>query len=141
MSGYSSFRNPLLPSPPQSATRSKFFSNISLATNATLTKSISTSSFRGFMTKTMSQVRLGQNRRIMPSGMQKSYTDKPYHLAKSSLENEPLVHYNGPHQTLESLPAEKLNWIKDETTCGTQNPLTDYEQSIVLRKPVTKSQT
>lgn len=55
---------------------------------------------------------------------------------------EPLVHYNGPFHTLEALPIEKLNWIKDEQTSAlVKNPLTNYHKSIVLRKPLTRSQT
>lgn len=151
MSAYPTIRNPLLPSPPPSATRSKFpgkdlLSSLSLSTTATLTTSMSTSSIRSFMNQRLSQIRIGQNRRIMPSGMHKSMTDKHdlkyYSMKKESLENEPLVHYNGPYQTLESLPVEKLNWIKDEQTSSLiKNPLTNYNKSIVLRKPVTRSQT
>lgn len=152
MSAYPTIRNPLLPSPPPSATRSKFrgkeiLSSFSLSRTASLTTSMSTTSIRSFMSQTFSQMRINQNRRIMPSGMQKSMTDKQADLKlhakkREALENEPLVHYNGPYQTLESLPLEKLNWIKDEQTSSLiQNPLSNYNQSIVLRKPVSRSQT
>jgi len=76
--------------------------------------------------------------------MHKSATEKMISTKKTakSMDNEPLVHYNGPYQTLESLPAEKLNWIKDEQTSTlVKNPLTNYTKSIVLRKPLTRSQT
>jgi hypothetical protein len=77
---------------------------------------------------------------VMQKSMTERQVDLSYHTKPS--EGEPLVHYNGPHQTLESLPVEKLNWIKDEPTSSlVKNPLTNYEQSIVLRKPVTRSQT
>jgi hypothetical protein len=113
------------------------------------------------MSQTMSQIsnasstlRISNNRRIMPStGMQKSATDKGdllhYLSDKKSNHNkqghgdgEPLVHYNGPCHTLECLPVEKLNWIKDEqTSAWVKNPLTNYNRSIVLRKPLMRSQT
>ncbi|CAO0797865.1 unnamed protein product [Mucor circinelloides] len=161
MSNYPTIRNPLLPSPPMASSRSRFrksdlLSNLSLSTTATLSSSISTASIRSFMSQTMSQIsnasttfRIGHNRRIMPHGsssqiMHKSATEKMISTKKTakSMDNEPLVHYNGPYQTLESLPAEKLNWIKDEQTSTlVKNPLTNYTKSIVLRKPLTRSQT
>ncbi|KAG1109958.1 hypothetical protein G6F42_015483 [Rhizopus arrhizus] len=136
--------------------KSDLLSNLSLSTTATLSSSISTASIRSFMSQTMSQIsnasttfRIGHNRRIMPHGstrqiMHKSATEKMISTKKTakSMDNEPLVHYNGPYQTLESLPAEKLNWIKDEQTSTlVKNPLTNYTKSIVLRKPLTRSQT
>ncbi|GAN09537.1 hypothetical protein MAM1_0273d09067 [Mucor ambiguus] len=161
MSNYPTIRNPLLPSPPMASSRSRFkksdlLSNLSLSTTATLSSSISTASIRSFMSQTMSQIsnasttlRIGHNRRIMPhSGssqiMPKSATEKTLSTKKTAknTDNEPLVHYNGPFHTLESLPVEKLNWIKDEQTSTlVKNPLTNYTKSIVLRKPLTRSQT
>lgn len=162
MSNYPTIRNPLLPSPRISSSRSRFrksdlLSNLSLSTTASLKSSISTASFRSFMSQTMSQIsnasntlRISTNRRIMPStGMQKSATEKGvfqhYISNKKSNNNsdgEPLVHYNGPCHTLESLPVEKLNWIKDEQISSwVKNPLTNYNKSIVLRKPLMRSQT
>lgn len=78
--------------------------------------------------------------------MSKSATEKTLSTTKktvkNAVDNEPLVHYNGPYHTLESLPVEKLNWIKDEQTSTlVKNPLTNYTKSIVLRKPLTRSQT
>ncbi|RCH78155.1 hypothetical protein CU098_001205, partial [Rhizopus stolonifer] len=134
MSNYPTIRNPLLPSPP--SIRRKSFSADSLRS------SISTVSIRSFMNLTLSHIshastRFGttNNRRIMPM-MPKSLTEKTiYH------PNEPLVHYNGPCHTLESLPLEKLNWIKDEQASAlVRNPLTDYYRSIVLRKPMIRNQ-
>ncbi|KAI8967100.1 hypothetical protein BDF20DRAFT_830136, partial [Mycotypha africana] len=52
----------------------------------------------------------------------------------------PIVHYNGQNQTLESLTAEKLVWIRTEPANAgfflKKNPLIDYHDSIVLRKPL-----
>jgi hypothetical protein len=163
MSNYPTIRNPLLPSPPISSSRSRFgksdlLSNLSLSTTATLSSSISAASIRSFMNQTMQQIsnasttfRKGNNRRIMPQNiskqiMQKSATEKVISPSTKktfkNLDNEPLVHYNGPFHTLESLPVEKLNWIKDEQTSTlVKNPLTNYTKSIVLRKPLTRSQT
>jgi hypothetical protein len=167
MSNYPKIRNPLLPSPPLSASRSvkfrksELFSTLSLSTTATLKSSISAVSIRGFMSQTINQIstassRIGSNRRIMPTNtsskfLSKSSTDKGFDIiSKSSRskhvpeesEVEPLVHYNGPVHTLESLPVEKLNWIKDEPASAfVKNPLTNYNRSIVLRKPLTRSQT
>lgn len=169
MSNYPTIRNPLLPSPPTSSSRSRFrktelLSNLSLAnTSSTIKTSMSTASIRSFMSQTINQLsnasstfRFGPNKRIMPSTpsttistnfLSKSVTDhiinKP--TKKKDLQNttcEPLVHYNGPFHTLESLPTEKLNWIKDEQTSAlVKNPLTNYSRSIVLRKPLSRSQT
>lgn len=169
MSNYPTIRNPLLPSPPTSSSRSRFrktelLSNLSLAnTSSTIKTSMSTASIRSFMSQTINQLsnasstfRFGPNKRIMPSTpsttistnfLSKSVTDhiinKP--SKKKDLQNttcEPLVHYNGPFHTLESLPMEKLNWIKDEqTSVFVKNPLTNYSRSIVLRKPLSRSQT
>ncbi|KAI8076953.1 hypothetical protein BDF21DRAFT_364277 [Thamnidium elegans] len=121
---------------------------------------MSTASIRGFMSQTINQLsnasttfRFGPNKRIMPSTpsttistkfLTKSVTEhiinKP--TKKKDLQHttcEPLVHYNGPFHTLESLPMEKLNWIKDEQTSAlVKNPLTNYNRSIVLRKPLTR---
>ena len=57
--------------------------------------------------------------------------------------SDPIVHYNGPCDTLDQLPAEKLAWIKREPVSaeGLRHPLLDCSGSIVLRKPVTRSQT
>ncbi|KAI7854796.1 hypothetical protein BDC45DRAFT_508147 [Circinella umbellata] len=57
--------------------------------------------------------------------------------------SDPVVHYNGPCDTLDQLPAEKLAWVKREPVSaeGLRHPLLDCSGSIVLRKPVTRSQT
>ncbi|KAI8356707.1 hypothetical protein EDC96DRAFT_446174 [Choanephora cucurbitarum] len=128
MSTYPTIRNPLLPSPP--TMRRKSFSAESLRS------SISTASIRSFMHH-LSSTRMSQanRRKIMPL-MPKSVTEKSIHYGRFQ-QNEPLVHYNGPFHTLESLPLETLNWIKDEQTSTlVKNPLTDYQRSIVLRKPI-----
>ncbi|KAI8647450.1 hypothetical protein BD408DRAFT_143969 [Parasitella parasitica] len=56
-------------------------------------------------------------------------------------QSEPYVHYNGPFETLDQLPKEKLDWITQETNSGKElrHPLLDYPRSIVLRKPHCKS--
>lgn len=170
MSAYPTIRNPLLPSPPISSSRNRFrskndlLSNLSLSTTATLKSSMSTASIRSFMNQTIHQIsnasstlRIGNNKRIMPVLPKSATTDKNIDSMmkkKLSLNSnkknqqdlgnnaEPLVHYNGPFHTLESLPMEKLNWVKDEQTSAlVKNPLTDYNRSIVLRKPLTRSQT
>ncbi|KAI7894872.1 uncharacterized protein EV154DRAFT_458747 [Mucor mucedo] len=153
MSNYPTIRNPLLPSPPASSTRSRFsktelLSNLSLSNNSTLKSSISTASIRTFMSQTMSQIsnasatfRFSSNKRIMPTtpSTKNSSSKKGSHNLAAAAVAEPLVHYNGPYHTLESFPIEKLNWIKDEQTSAlVKNPLTNYHQSIVLRKPLTR---
>lgn len=173
MSSYPTIRNPLLPSPPLTSSRSgrfrknEFLSTLSLSTTATLKTSMSAVSIRGFMDQTINQIsnassRIGNNRRIMPTTpsskfLSKSATGKGFDVITKSTSRskiyekrasddtavpEPLVHYNGPLHTLESLPVEKLNWIKDEPASAfVKNPLTNYNKSIVLRKPMTRSQT
>jgi hypothetical protein len=166
MSSYPTIRNPLLPSPPISSSRNRFrskndlLSNLSLSTTATLKSSMSTASIRSFMNQTIHQIssstlRIGNNKRIMPVLPKSATTDKNIDsmMMKKKLlggnkkgfqedNAEPLVHYNGPFHTLESLPIEKLNWIKDEQTSAlVKNPLTNYNRSIVLRKPLSRSQT
>lgn len=149
--------------------KTELLSNLSLSSNSTLKSSISTASIRTFMSQTISQIsnasatfRFGSNKRIMPTTpsatiggfLSKSATEtsidfKVNKSNKKALNNssvaaviEPLVHYNGPFHTLESFPIEKLNWIKDEQTSAlVKNPLTNYHQSIVLRKPMSRSQT
>ncbi|KAI9321785.1 hypothetical protein BX666DRAFT_1874954 [Dichotomocladium elegans] len=61
--------------------------------------------------------------------------------AKTSAD--PVIHYNGPYETLDQLPDEKLQWIRREPVEaeGLRHPLADCPKSIVLRKPVTRSQT
>lgn len=173
MSSYPTIRNPLLPSPPLTSSRSgrfrknEFLSTLSLSTTATLKTSMSAVSIRGFIDQTINQIsnassRIGNNRRIMPTTpsskfLSKSTTGKGFDVITKSASrskiyekkssndttaSEPLVHYNGPLHTLESLPVEKLNWIKDEPASAfVKNPLTNYNKSIVLRKPMTRSQT
>ncbi|KAI8329904.1 hypothetical protein BD560DRAFT_379154 [Blakeslea trispora] len=131
MSNYPTIRNPLLPSPP--SMRRKSFSADSLRS------SISTASIKSFMnqlstTAVAASTRMHHRRKIMPL-MPKSVTEKSMVNHRYTLE--PLVHYNGPFHTLESLPTETLYWIKDEQTSTlVKNPLTDYQRSIVLRKPI-----
>ncbi|ORX45547.1 hypothetical protein DM01DRAFT_334194 [Hesseltinella vesiculosa] len=52
---------------------------------------------------------------------------------------DPIVHYNGPQHTLEQLPDEKWQWIRQpslaESQQGLQNPLSNCDTSIMFRKP------
>ncbi|KAI7899068.1 uncharacterized protein BX663DRAFT_522194 [Cokeromyces recurvatus] len=173
MSGYPTIRNPLLPSPPARPKRREFmklklFSNLTISTAATLTSSISTASIRGLMSQTMHQIssagstlRLNSGKRIMPLVadddkpiMPKSITENNISIRRlmsisdirqPSLneEKEPIVYYNGVCNTLEQLPKEKLDWIKndDDTRFSLENPLTNYDESIVLCKPCFRFQT
>jgi hypothetical protein len=56
-------------------------------------------------------------------------------------QNEPYVHYNGPFETLDQLPKEKLDWMTQETSNNKElrHSLLDYPRSIVLRKPQNKN--
>lgn len=145
MSGYPTIRNPLLPSPPTQQRRfrkSDLFSNLSISSSAGLKSSISNASLRSFMSQTIHSIShvsstLRINKRIMPVPPTKSVS-----IDNFQHHQEPIVHYNGPYHTWESLPEEKLLWIKDEQTAAcVRNPLSSYNKSIVLRKPLTRSKT
>ncbi|KAI8058804.1 hypothetical protein BDF21DRAFT_403444 [Thamnidium elegans] len=60
-----------------------------------------------------------------------------HRVKQRSEQSEPLVHYNGPLETLDQLPQEKLAWITKETSDDKElrHPLLDYPKSIVFRKP------
>lgn len=60
-----------------------------------------------------------------------------FRIKQRSEHSEPLVHYNGPLETLDQLPEEKLAWITKETSDDKElrHPLLDYPKSIVFRKP------
>ncbi|KAI9265469.1 hypothetical protein EDC94DRAFT_538950 [Helicostylum pulchrum] len=60
-----------------------------------------------------------------------------HRVKQRSEQSEPLVHYNGPLETLDRLPQEKLAWITKETSDDKElrHPLLDYPKSIVFRKP------
>ncbi|KAI9250754.1 hypothetical protein BY458DRAFT_444543 [Sporodiniella umbellata] len=52
--------------------------------------------------------------------------------------SEPIIHYNGPCETLDQLPEDKYQWIASESfdmNDQPTNPLLNYPRSIVLRKP------
>lgn len=144
-------RNPLLPSPPSSKKKSsklrrtEFFSSLQISAAASLKPSISTDSFRNFVTQTIHHIsgaNTRMNKRIMPSGMPKSATMGVNCYNRYPIIQEPLVHYNGSKHTLEELPVEKLTWIKeDQLNDGIRNPLSHYHHSIVLRKPLKRSKT
>ncbi|KAI8890240.1 hypothetical protein K501DRAFT_328618 [Backusella circina FSU 941] len=145
MSGYPTIRNPLLPSPPIQQRRfrkSDLLSNLSISSSAGLKSSISNASLRSFMSQTIHSIShvsssLRINKRIMPVPPVKSVS-----IDNFQPHEEPIVHYNGPYHTWESLPEEKLLWIKDEQTAAcVRNPLSSYNKSIVLRKPLTRSKT
>lgn len=120
----------------------------------------SNSSFKSFFSQsyihmTNTGARIG-GRRIVPSfgkdkkkqhskGLKKvgsmaslSSSQSQRHRVKQRTEsNEPLVHYNGPLETLDQLPKEKLAWITKESNDSSElrQPLLDYPRSIVFRKP------
>ena len=148
MANYPTVKNPLLQSsPPPRRSTSGGPSSVNI-------KGLSSASFRNFFSKSFhqlstasSQIRLGgsSHKRIGPSS---SFTDtkvvkKQSSAATKGASSDPLVHYNGPCDTLDQLPDEKLAWIKQEPVSaeGLRHPLLDCSGSIVLRKPVTRSQT
>jgi hypothetical protein len=63
-------------------------------------------------------------------------------IKQQNEQSEPLVHYNGPLETLDQLPQEKLDWITKETSDHTElrHYLLDYPRSIVFRKPHNRNQ-
>ncbi|KAI8985877.1 hypothetical protein BDB01DRAFT_786639 [Pilobolus umbonatus] len=158
MPSYPVIRNPLLASPPAKSNnrfrKTSLLSNLSLASATTVKSTVSNITIRGFMNHAIHHLstatagmKLNTNKRIMPS-MPKSHTEKSigrsykmYDDAESKLA-EPIIHYNGPYHTLEALPEEKLIWIKNEMPSSVfKNPVSEYDQSIVLRKPMTRSST
>jgi hypothetical protein len=147
MATYNTIRNPLLDNEDSKSHSHQRFKG-------------STSSFKSFISQSylhMSNTgaRIG-GRRIVPSFSK----DKKKHQNGSLKKNgsiaslstnqsqrhrvkqrndlsEPLVHYNGPLETLDQLPQEKLDWITKESTDSEElrQPLLDYPRSIVFRKP------
>ncbi|CAO3613193.1 unnamed protein product [Mucor hiemalis] len=110
---------------------------------------------RSYLHMTSTGARIG-GKRIVPSfgkdkrkshtnGLKKvgsmaslSSSQSQRHRIKQRTEsNEPLVHYNGPLETLDQLPKEKLAWITKESNDSSElrQPLLDYPRSIVFRKP------
>ncbi|KAI9498283.1 hypothetical protein BDB00DRAFT_799690 [Zychaea mexicana] len=157
MPDYPTVKNPLLPaSPPSSRRLGAGPTSTSLAIKG---KGLSSASFRNFFSRSFyqlstagTQIRLGAptHKRIGPSssftetkrsltGLSKKYS----HTVAKGASSDPVVHYNGPCDTLDQLPGEKLAWIKREPVSaeGLRHPLLDCSGSIVLRKPVTRSQT
>lgn len=170
MSNYPKVPNPMLsparPPPNQRGLLGRFSTSTSLKGLS----SASTASFKNFFSKSFHQlssassyIRPAASKRIGPASItsdtrKQDYDDDAiykntlhfaqYHnhvLKKSSPAglNEPIIYYNGPWDTLDELPDDKLEWIKNEpvTTEGLRHPLTDCSGSIVFRKPVTRSQT
>ncbi|KAI7866172.1 hypothetical protein BDF14DRAFT_1816874 [Spinellus fusiger] len=160
MSGYPIVKNPMLPSPPpKRLTRShlfRTFSNVSA-----IKASVSTNNFYKFMSQSLMQisnakatVKLTSSRRIMPDQKTPIPTErvvlsnvikKSDILDKAESTLEPIVHYNGPYYTMDQLPKEKLNWIREEHTSGflgqnLKNNSSNYGQYTVLCKPYTSSQ-
>lgn len=72
------------------------------------------------------------------SSSSKANIHQPHHhrVKQRNEQSEPLVHYNGPLETLDQLPEEKLAWITKETSDNKElrHPLLDYPRSIVFRK-------
>lgn len=67
----------------------------------------------------------------------KSFMNQPL-MVRRKTASEPIIHYNGPYETLDQLPQDKYNWIVSEsfgTDSQTTNPLVDYPKYIVFRKP------
>ncbi|KAG2233667.1 hypothetical protein INT48_008457 [Thamnidium elegans] len=62
-----------------------------------------------------------------------------HRVKQRSEQSEPLVHYNGPLETLDQLPQEKLAWITKETSDDKElrHPLLDYPKSIVFHRSTT----
>ncbi|KAI8144827.1 hypothetical protein BJV82DRAFT_667373 [Fennellomyces sp. T-0311] len=149
MADYPTVKNPLLQSspPPRRSTSGGTSSSLTI-------KGLSSASFRNFFSKSFhqlssasTQIRLAgsSHKRIGPSS---SFTDtkvvkKQCATTTKGASSDPIVHYNGPCDTLDQLPGEKLTWIKQEPVSaeGLRHPLLDCSGSIVLRKPVTRSQT
>jgi hypothetical protein len=116
----------------------------------------STSSFTKFLSTSLYQLssaagsgRFGHKKKIVPhiSSSKSSDTDldqRIVHRKQKGENTEPLIHYNGPLETLDQLPEEKLNWITRESLENSnelRHPLLDYPRSIVFRKPRDKRQT
>ncbi|KAI8391755.1 uncharacterized protein BYT42DRAFT_557978 [Radiomyces spectabilis] len=144
MSSYSNLRNPLLPSPPQG---SRTFKDLSSA---------STASFRQFFNRpfrnlstTGSQLRLAPTKRVVPSisvdGHRKQLSKRPQTVTpNTTVTQDPIIHYNGPVETLDQLPEEKLAWIKHESSLDTvtlRHPLTHCDRPIVFCKPHQRNRT
>ncbi|KAF1804010.1 hypothetical protein FB192DRAFT_1279406 [Mucor lusitanicus] len=83
------------------------------------------------------------SRKIVPTSSKErkkkvsAATHLSQHIKQDQQQSEPYVHYNGPFETLDQLPKEKLDWITQETSNSKdlRHPLLDYPRSIVLRKP------
>lgn len=155
MSAYPTLTNPLLTSSPPNNRR-----HGGVGTNSAMLKGLSSASFRNFFSRSFhqlsqagSQIRLPATKRIGPSiSFNEHHYKDQHHIKKSSsnyqrssssTSSDPIIHYNGPCDTLDQLPDEKLEWIKHEpaTAEALRHPLLDCPKSIVLRKPVTRSQT
>ncbi|KAI9277202.1 hypothetical protein BDA99DRAFT_495136 [Phascolomyces articulosus] len=169
MPDYPTVKNPLLPSPPPSR-RLGSGASTSLSIKGLSSASFRNFFSRSFhqLSTAGTQIRLGgsTHTRIVPSTSLSSDTKKrPSLLKKESVSvsrslstapttvktsaagtnknGDPVVHYNGPYDTLDQLPDEKLAWIKREPVSaeGLRHPLLDCSESIVFRKPITRSQT
>lgn len=111
----------------------------------------SNSSFKSFFKHSYFQLSSLGNKRIVPSfagrdkrknlikTLESPVIGQPHRhrINQRNEQNEPLVHYNGPLETLDQLPEEKLAWITKETSDDKElrHPLLDYPRSIVFRKP------
>ncbi|KAI8877822.1 hypothetical protein K501DRAFT_306069 [Backusella circina FSU 941] len=115
----------------------------------------STSSFTKFLSTSLYQLssaagsaRLGPKKKIVPHLSSSKSSDtgldqRIVHRKQRGENTEPLIHYNGPLETLDQLPEEKLNWITKESLENSnelRHPLLDYPRSIVFRKPRDKRQ-
>lgn len=77
------------------------------------------------------------NRSLLPSlSLSKKRLKSFIQHPRRKQPNEPIIHYNGPCETLDQLPEDKYEWIVSESVeVGRSNPLANYPRSIVLRKP------
>lgn len=158
MSNYPTLQNPLLTSSPPPRPR-RLFEGISSSASIRGLSSVSTASFKQFFSKSIqqlstagSQLRLANpsSKRIGPASIHSGdsnydYFKKPSPSATRMLvpKSGPVVHYNGNCDTLEELPAEKLDWVlqEDELWNNGSPLLSNHRGSIVLSKPYGRCQT
>ncbi|KAG0180003.1 hypothetical protein DFQ29_001377 [Apophysomyces sp. BC1021] len=115
-----------------------------LSTTSSVKSSLSTASFRSFISRSLSaagsHIRLPTHKRVMPTAIVTTTKEDIKLRYKTKTTTEPTVHYNGPFQTLEQLPEEKLAWIKQESS-NLGHPLANCTRSVVMHKPHIRSQT
>ncbi|KAG0745536.1 hypothetical protein G6F57_003438 [Rhizopus arrhizus] len=78
-----------------------------------------------------------RNSFLLPKDRIKSIIHHPL-MNRQKTPSEPIIHYNGPFETLDQLPEDKYEWIVSESfdmNDQPANPLLDYPRSVVFRKP------